>query len=42
MATFNTPEPISATVDIIFGDIRFEAADRADTVVKVRHVDPSW
>ncbi len=42
MATFNTPEPISATVDIIFGDIRFEAADRADTVVKVRPVDPSW
>jgi hypothetical protein len=32
---------ISATVDIILGDIRFVASDRADTVVEVRPVDPS-
>jgi DUF4097 and DUF4098 domain-containing protein YvlB len=42
MATFDTPEPISASVDIIFGDIRFVAGDRTDTVVEVRPVDPSW
>ncbi len=32
---------ISATVDIILGDIRFFASDRADTMVEVRPVDPS-
>ncbi len=42
MPTFETPEPISATVDIIMGDIRFVATDRADTVVEVRPADPSW
>ncbi|MFI7062720.1 DUF4097 family beta strand repeat-containing protein [Kribbella sp. NPDC050124] len=42
MATFETPAPISATVDIIFGNIRFTAGDRADTVVEVRPVDPTW
>ncbi|THV39831.1 DUF4097 family beta strand repeat-containing protein [Glycomyces buryatensis] len=41
MATFNTPGPISATVDIILGDIRFNASDRADTVVEVHPIDPS-
>ncbi|SDI61748.1 DUF4097 family beta strand repeat-containing protein [Nonomuraea jiangxiensis] len=41
MPTFDTPEPISATVDIVFGDIWFIAGDRADTVVEVRPVDPS-
>lgn len=42
MTAFDTPAPISATVDIVFGDIRFLAGDRADTVVQVRPVDPSW
>lgn len=42
MPTFDTPEPISATVDIILGDIRFKASDRVDTVIEVRPVDPSW
>lgn len=42
MPTFLTREPISATVDIVFGDIRFTAADRGDTVVEVRPADPSW
>ncbi|WP_168801643.1 hypothetical protein [Glycomyces buryatensis] len=41
MATFNTPGPISATVDIILGDIRFNATGRADTVVEVHPIDPS-
>lgn len=41
MPTFDTPEPISATVDIVFGNIRFKAGDRADTVVEVRPTDPS-
>jgi DUF4097 and DUF4098 domain-containing protein YvlB len=42
MPTFDTPAPISATVDIVFGDIRFTAGDRTDTVVEVRPVDPAW
>lgn len=42
MTTFETPGPISATVDIILGNIRFVASDRTDTVVEVRPVDPSW
>lgn len=42
ISSFDTPGPISATVDIVLGDIRFIASDRADTVVEVRPVDPSW
>ncbi|TCC38670.1 DUF4097 family beta strand repeat-containing protein [Kribbella speibonae] len=42
MSTFTTPAPISATVDIIFGDITVRASDRTDTVVEVRPVDPAW
>ncbi|NKQ54732.1 DUF4097 domain-containing protein [Amycolatopsis sp. K13G38] len=42
MPTFHTPAPISATVDIIGGDVRFTASDRADTVVEVRPADPAW
>ncbi|MGH4029005.1 DUF4097 family beta strand repeat-containing protein [Actinomycetota bacterium Odt1-20B] len=41
MPTFPTPEPLSVTVDIVFGNIRFVAGERADTVVRVRPVDPS-
>jgi DUF4097 and DUF4098 domain-containing protein YvlB len=41
MFVFDTPAPISATVDIIFGDVRFVAGDRADTAVAVRPIDPS-
>ncbi|WP_028925888.1 DUF4097 family beta strand repeat-containing protein [Pseudonocardia acaciae] len=36
MPAFDTPEPISATVEVVAGNIRFTAADRADTVVEVR------
>lgn len=39
MPTFDTPEPISVTVDIGVGDIRIAAGDRADTVVEVRPSD---
>ncbi len=41
MPTFDTPQPISATVDIGVGDIRIVAGDRADTVVEVRPSDPA-
>jgi DUF4097 and DUF4098 domain-containing protein YvlB len=39
--TFDTPEPITATVDIVVGDVRITASDRADTVVEVRPSDPA-
>jgi DUF4097 and DUF4098 domain-containing protein YvlB len=41
MPTFDTPEPISVTVEIGVGDIRIVASDRADTVVEVRPSDPA-
>jgi hypothetical protein len=40
MTTFDTPEPISATVEVGVGDVRIEASDRADTTVDVRPSDP--
>jgi DUF4097 and DUF4098 domain-containing protein YvlB len=36
MPTFNTPEPISATIDLAAADVRVIASDRQDTVVAVR------
>lgn len=39
MPTFDTPEPISATVEIGIGDVRITAGDRSDTVVEVRPSD---
>ena len=41
MPTFDTPEPISATIDVVVGDVRINAGDRADTVVDVRPSDPA-
>jgi hypothetical protein len=41
MPTFNTPEPISVTVELGVGDLRIVASDRTDTVVEVRPSDPS-
>jgi len=41
MRTFDTPEPISVTVELGVGDIRIVASDRADTVVEVRPNDPA-
>jgi hypothetical protein len=40
MQTFETPEPISVTVDLGVGDVRIAASDRTDTTVEVRPSDP--
>jgi Putative adhesin len=36
MPTFDTPQPITVTVELAVGDLRIVAGDRADTVVEVR------
>ncbi|MFG1777233.1 DUF4097 domain-containing protein [Micromonospora sp. NPDC049048] len=36
MPTFDTPAAISATVDLVVGDVRVTATDRTDTVVEIR------
>jgi hypothetical protein len=41
MPTFDTPQPITATVEIAAGCVRLIAGDRADTVVEVRPRDES-
>jgi DUF4097 and DUF4098 domain-containing protein YvlB len=41
MRAFDTPEPISVTVEVGVGDIRIEASDRTDTIVEVRPTDPA-
>jgi hypothetical protein len=41
MPTFDTPEPISATIDLAVGDVRISAADRSATVVEVCPSDAS-
>jgi DUF4097 and DUF4098 domain-containing protein YvlB len=41
MTVFDTPEPISVTVELGVGDLRVVAGDRADTVVEVRPTDPA-
>ena len=40
MPTYDTPHPITATVELVVGDLRIVAADRTDTVVEVRPSDP--
>jgi DUF4097 and DUF4098 domain-containing protein YvlB len=40
MPTFDTPEPISVTVELGVGDLRIVAGDRTDTTVEVRPSDP--
>ena len=40
MPEFDTPDPITATVEIIVGDLRVTAADRPVTAVAVRPSDP--
>lgn len=37
MPTFDTPTPITATVDLPIGEIRIVATDRADTTVEIHH-----
>jgi hypothetical protein len=39
MPTFDTPEPISVTVELGVGDLRIVASDRTDTMVEVRPTD---
>lgn len=41
MPSFDTPAPISVTLDLVSGDVRLVASDRGDTVVEVRPSDPS-
>ena len=41
MQKFDTPDPISAVLDIPAGRVRFIAADRADTTVEVLPADAS-
>lgn len=41
MPSFDTPTPISATVEIVAGDVRITATPRTDTVVRVRPADES-
>jgi hypothetical protein len=41
MPSFETPDPISVTVELGVGDIQIEAGDRTDTIVHVRPSDPS-
>ena len=40
MQTFETPEPISVTVELGVGELRVVASDRTDTVVDDRRVRP--
>jgi hypothetical protein len=39
MPTFDTPEPITATIELGLGEVRITAAERADTVVAVEPSD---
>jgi DUF4097 and DUF4098 domain-containing protein YvlB len=41
MRTFDTPEPISATIDIAVGDLRISAGDRDTTIVDAQPSDAS-
>lgn len=41
MPTFDTPEPISVTIELGVGNVRLTASDRTDTVVEVRPTDES-
>ena len=41
MPTFETPQPITATIDVAVGDVRISAVDRGATVVEVRPSDAS-
>jgi DUF4097 and DUF4098 domain-containing protein YvlB len=41
MPIFDTPEPITVTIDVSVGDVRITATDRTDTVVEVRPTDES-
>ncbi|RZS31161.1 putative adhesin [Herbihabitans rhizosphaerae] len=40
MPNFDTPNPISATIELVVGNTRITASDRGETVVEVRPSDP--
>ncbi len=41
MPTYDTPEPISVSLELGVGDIRITASDRTETVIEVRPSDPA-
>jgi hypothetical protein len=41
MPAFDSPEPITATIEVSIGDVGMSAGDRRDTTVEVRPSDPS-
>jgi len=41
MPTFDTPEPISVTLEVGVGDIQIVAGDRTDTIVQIHPTDPA-
>ncbi|HET6173185.1 MAG TPA: DUF4097 family beta strand repeat-containing protein [Gaiellales bacterium] len=41
MQTFDTPAPITATIDLAVGDVRITAGETGSTVVELRPSDPS-
>jgi hypothetical protein len=41
MPSYDTPNPISATIELSVGDVQIIASDRTDTVVEVRPTDES-
>ena len=41
MPAFDTPDPITATVDVVSGDVRITAGDRSTTIVRVEPTDGS-
>lgn len=41
MPTFDTPEPISVTIELSVGDVQLTASERTDTTVEVRPSDDS-
>lgn len=41
MPSFETPDPISVTLELGVGHVRITASDRPDTIVEVRPSDPS-
>lgn len=41
MRTFDTPVPIQVTIELVVGDVRLVATDRADTAVEVSPTDPT-
>jgi hypothetical protein len=41
MPAYETPEPITATIELVAGDVRIRAGDRSDTIVDVEPSDAS-